>query len=171
MLPPTAATDGRDLPPPPASVESHAAETAGAESGTGSRSTGRSAKWALVGLSVVGLSYVAIVDPGRPNLVPGCAFKAVTGLDCPGCGGTRAAHALLHGDIGNAINHNVLATVAMVVTVVWLATNFVLRKFGREPIRFRMTTGWGIALAVLVGAFWILRNVPAWPLSWLGSGN
>ena len=122
-------------------------------------------------MSAVALGYVAVIDPNKPNLVPGCAFKALTGLDCPGCGGTRAVHALLHGDIANAINHNVLAVIAIVVGVIWLAWNSIAPRFGRSRIRFTLTTRWGIGLVIAVSAFWLLRNLPIEPLSWFGSGN
>lgn len=159
MLPPAATDEGGGLPSPPASPT------------TGGRGLSTSAKWSLAGLSALGLSYVAIVDPNRPNLVPACAFRALTGVDCPGCGGTRAVHALLHGDVGNALNHNALATVAILMGIVWVVVSFIRRRLGREPLRVSMTPGWGIALVVVVGAFWLLRNLPVFPLSWLGSGN
>ncbi len=43
------------------------------------------------GILLAGCVTLAVVDPtGGP---PICPFKAVTGFDCPGCGGTRALHA------------------------------------------------------------------------------
>ena len=139
---------------------------------TGPRRAGsRSAKWALGGLAVAGLAYVAAVDPNQPNLVPACAFKALTGLDCPGCGGTRAVHALLHGDVGNALNHNVLVTAVVAIGLVWVLANLVRRRLGRPPLRFSLTLPWAIALMAVIAAFWIVRNLPWSPLSWLGSGN
>lgn len=38
--------------------------------------------------------------------MPKCAFKAITGWDCPGCGSQRAAHALLHGQYAQAWRAN-----------------------------------------------------------------
>ena len=52
-------------------------------------------------------SALAVVDP--TDGPPICPFKAVTGLDCPGCGGTRAAHQLFTGHLGAAADLNVLA--------------------------------------------------------------
>lgn len=40
--------------------------------------------------------------------IPICSFYLVTGFRCPGCGGLRAAHALLHGDIAGAWKYNPL---------------------------------------------------------------
>lgn len=163
MLPTAATGSGEELPPPPAP----AAQIGPAKG----RTSSRSAKWALAGLSVVGLSYVAIVDPNRPNLVPACAFRAITGVDCPGCGGTRAVHALLHGDIGSALNHNVLVTVAVFVGLLWIVVNFIRSRLGRQPLRVALTPRWAIALVVVITAFWIVRVLPWFPFSWLGSGN
>ncbi len=38
-----------------------------------------------------------------------CPFKMITGLPCPGCGGMRAAWALLHGDVSDALWMNPLS--------------------------------------------------------------
>ena len=45
---------------------------------------------------------VLAIDPFRADL-PDCPFRAVTGWHCPGCGSTRAAYLLLHGDIAGAM--------------------------------------------------------------------
>lgn len=37
------------------------------------------------------------------KLSPGCVFRRITGLACPGCGSTRAIRAFIEGDIGGAI--------------------------------------------------------------------
>ena len=38
-----------------------------------------------------------------------CPFYELTGLYCPGCGSGRAARALLRGDLGACLGHNLLA--------------------------------------------------------------
>jgi len=45
--------------------------------------------------------------------IPGCFFHKMTGLPCPLCGGTRAASALLHGDITRALALNPLSLFAV----------------------------------------------------------
>jgi hypothetical protein len=44
-----------------------------------------------------------------------CPFRAVTGWDCPLCGGTRMGDALLHGDVSEAFGFNPLALVGLLV--------------------------------------------------------
>jgi hypothetical protein len=44
-----------------------------------------------------------------------CPFRAVTGWDCPLCGGTRMGDALLHGDVSAAFGFNPLALIGLLV--------------------------------------------------------
>ena len=71
-------------------------------------------EFALLGF-VLGLYYLHI--PWR------CPFKMLTGLPCPGCGGTRALVELLHGRFTEALWLNpvsVLVIVFAVIAPVWL---------------------------------------------------
>src|SRR5262245_59462168 len=54
---------------------------------------------AVGGLALTSCIYVAIVDPNTQSssFYPACTFKQLTGLDCPGCGLTRAMHSLMTG--------------------------------------------------------------------------
>ena len=45
---------------------------------------------------------------------PLCPLHAVTGLPCPTCGSTRAASALVHGDLAAAVAWNPLMTLVMI---------------------------------------------------------
>jgi len=42
------------------------------------------------------------------GLISGCPLHRFTGLYCAGCGGTRAIHALLHGDLVGSFRMNAL---------------------------------------------------------------
>ena len=56
--------------------------------------------------------------------LPRCPVNAHLGLDCPGCGTTRALTALTRGDVPAAFDHNLLAMAALplvVVAFVWWA--------------------------------------------------
>ena len=122
---------------------------------------------ATVGLAVVTL--LAFVDPEvRTRWSPGCPFRAATGLDCPGCGATRAMYALLSGDPLTAANHNVMLLVAL-PWLAWAYVRWTLVRVGKMIAypRVRPAAAWTIT--GLVASFALVRNVPLWPLSWLGS--
>ena len=57
-------------------------------------------------LLLAALALLLFVDPADSVWMPKCPIKLLTGLDCPGCGGQRAAHALLHGDVVAALRYN-----------------------------------------------------------------
>jgi hypothetical protein len=61
----------------------------------------------VVLLAVVGAGLLWWFDPAEMHL-PLCTFHRLTGLDCPGCGATRATHELLHGRIQAAWRENAL---------------------------------------------------------------
>jgi hypothetical protein len=106
--------------------------------------------------------------PAGLSWYPGCLFHKVTGLHCPGCGMTRAAYATLHGDLGRAFRMNPVGMVLLPVGMMALALESV-GWIRNRPSRFHLNVGpkgaW--ALAWLVIAFWILRNIPVWPFTLL----
>src|SRR4051812_33540396 len=76
--------------------------------------------WWISSLVVVGAVVVYAFDPATHQLLPPCPLHALTGLYCPGCGATRAAHQLLHGHVAAAFNLNPLVFVAVpVVLFLW----------------------------------------------------
>jgi len=63
--------------------------------------------WGL--LALAGLAAAALLfffNPADYAFYPRCPLHAVTGLDCPVCGGLRAAHLLLHGQVRAAFALN-----------------------------------------------------------------
>ncbi|HZJ26582.1 MAG TPA: DUF2752 domain-containing protein [Acidimicrobiia bacterium] len=120
-------------------------------------------------LLAAGCAAVAVVDPTDGPTI--CPFKAATGLDCPGCGGTRAAHALFRGDLLAAASYNVLALVA-IPFILWGTFAWLTRAFGGRTIRtyapsLPVTL---VALGVLL-SFWVVRNLSMAPFDWLYSGT
>lgn len=108
---------------------------------------------------------IGVMDPVHRH-VPLCPLKAVTGLDCPFCGGLRAVWSLLHGRIGEAADHNLLFTVAAPFLVAGWVWWLVAASTGRpKPTVPRWVTPVFLVVAVV---FTVLRNLPAF--AWLGSG-
>ncbi len=123
---------------------------------------------ALLGCMGLAFTYVLMNDPSdnqRDPLGP-CAFKAVTGLDCPGCGGTRMVWYLLHGDLVQAGRHHLMAFLAApVLAWAYLAWGM-KRAFGLSlPTRRIPPVVWG-GFLVATGLFAVLRNLPWEPFSW-----
>jgi hypothetical protein len=139
---------------------------------TDTRSRGRRLVAPLGTLAACGaaLAYVAAVDPNQPGHYPLCPTRALFGVDCPGCGLMRATHDLVTGNIGGALDHNVLV-VALVplAIVVWL--RWLLRSWrGVSPqvtyAQFHRRNVVLVASLVVILAFGVVRNF----VPYLGSG-
>lgn len=70
--------------------------------------------WGGVGLGVVVLSPLL---SRLTSLLPPCPMKWLTGLPCPGCGTGRAARALAHVNVLDALRLNPLTAVGMLALV------------------------------------------------------
>lgn len=97
--------------------------------------------------------------------LPACPFKALTGLDCPGCGSGRALAALTHGEVVTALDHNLVLPFLAPLVIVSLTG----ASLGRTPLLSRR--GWARAILLLVAGFWALRLLPFDALSYLDSGT
>lgn len=122
---------------------------------------------ALVGFAGVGLVLAANPASESGMWLPPCPFNAVTGLDCPGCGGTRVVGSLLHGDLPSALGYNALA-VLLVPFFLWLWGAWVAGRW--RGTRFRTWGSWRYAPFALLGlvAVWtVVRNLPFPPFTQL----
>ena len=103
--------------------------------------------------------YTFVRNPFVAGAFPMCPLYAATGVYCPGCGGLRAAHELMHGHFIEALSLNALVVlgvipVALVALVWWLGA--ASGRNWRAP-QLSRAVGWAIAGTVL--AFSVLRNV------------
>jgi hypothetical protein len=108
----------------------------------------------LGGIGVIGGWVLYTFPPVTAGFYPQCLFHQLTGLDCPGCGTTRALHALLHGRVLEALRFNPFLFAGMLVGAI------AMPSFMRgETPRFLYTRwfGWG-SVAVVIG-WWIGRNL------------
>lgn len=74
------------------------------------RSEERQLAW-IWGMSAVSAVLLAPLWPRLLPLLPRCAFHRLTGHPCPTCGTTRAALALVHGHVIDAISYNPLIVI------------------------------------------------------------
>jgi hypothetical protein len=99
-------------------------------------------------------------NPSQYGFYPVCLFHKVTGLNCPGCGGTRAAYQLLHGHLLLALRDNAL----FVLTLAALAGRgawFAVRKLRQQPAALGVSPKMLWAYLVFIVAFSLLRNLPS----------
>jgi len=97
------------------------------------------------------------------RLLPACAFRRITGLYCPGCGGTRCTKHLLNGDLPGALAMNPVIVVLFLVaaSIIGIA---VVREWKGRPDAFPLIPGWlAWTLTVMVVGFALARNLPWWP--------
>src|ERR1017187_4496205 len=82
----------------------------------------------VLGATAIGMgAMVFFFNPSTHGFYPVCMFHSLTGLNCPGCGATRALYALLHGKVRLAVKDNVLFVVLLAVLTIWSA-RFAFRK-------------------------------------------
>jgi hypothetical protein len=123
----------------------------------------------LIALAPLGCVLLYARDPAHGHLYPPCPFHAMTGLDCPGCGTLRALHQLSHGHVGTAFGLNPLSVVALPFLGYAFASSVISLARGRglPELRLRGRLAW--VVPIVVGAFWIARNIPWPPLHWMSA--
>ena len=120
----------------------------------------------VIGGLVVLLAAVVLYQhgPSSAGWFPGCLFHRLTGLECPGCGMTRATYAALHGRFGEALRFNPLGMI-VVPALVGLVGMQIPAWLRGEAQAFRFRVGpcgcWWLVGVVL--GYWVLRNLPVWP--------
>lgn len=123
---------------------------------------------AVLGCAGAAMGYTLWVNPtgGDVNAPTTCLVKLTTGLDCPGCGGTRAAWYLLHGDVAAASRHHLVFVFAvpfiLYMYLAWagkLAFGWKLPQLQIGPKTVAIFLGaWGL--------FMVLRNLPWAPFTY-----
>lgn len=112
--------------------------------------------------------YTAFVDPNESSAYPQCPLRLVTGVDCAMCGGFRATHALLGGDVVRAARQNLLV-VLLAPFALWAVAQWFAAQWGRRlpgpPVRRWMAP----ALLVAAIVFTVVRNLDWGPGPWLHS--
>uniref|UniRef100_UPI004056F5A2 DUF2752 domain-containing protein n=1 Tax=Acetatifactor sp. TaxID=1872090 RepID=UPI004056F5A2 len=114
----------------------------------------------LWGIALGGIGIVLYFAVIRDFLPPAsCVFLKMFGLYCPGCGGTRAVEALLHGRILESLWYHPVVLYTVIVFGGFMLTN-TLRRIPNSPVK-----GWKFHVWHLYGALviiflnWILKNI------------
>jgi hypothetical protein len=119
------------------------------------------------GIILAGAIVLYRFDPVTSNIYPSSPFKALTGLFCPGCGTLRGLHQLLQGNFWSALDYNplmVLSLPFLIYSYLGYATKILIGRSLPTPF---LPSKWIWLLLKVIVAFWILRNIPVAPFSWL----
>jgi hypothetical protein len=107
-------------------------------------------------------------DPAQNGFYPRCQFYSLTGLQCPGCGGLRAVHALLHGQVAEAWRLNALLVAGLPAALTFAGWHWFERRHGPGTFR-KLSLAWVWVFVAMVIVFGIVRNLPATAFSWMTS--
>jgi len=119
-------------------------------------------------IAATGFFYIYNFNPAiQRNLFFACPLNQATGLYCPGCGNTRALHALVHLDFIGMLNYNFLFPFVFIILGWLFAGEYLNLLMGRRILWLpkRVPAILIILFCFVVIAFVILRNIPIYPFT------
>jgi hypothetical protein len=125
---------------------------------------------AFVVLATSGVVLLRLFDPAHSLIFPPCPLRYFTGLYCPGCGSLRAMHALLHGDLRQALAMNSLTVILLPFIGYGLVSEMYWHLWGRPLVGTKLPANWIWTLFAVIVLFGIARNLPFHPFDLLAPG-
>lgn len=117
-----------------------------------------------MGLATAALAAAAALHVRDPHVGGSwgfCPLNAISGLDCPGCGGLRAVHDLTNLDVLSAASSNLLLVLMVpMAAVLWLRW-IRLAWTGEVRAPMRVPTPVVVTLLGVLMVFAVVRNLPA----------
>jgi hypothetical protein len=107
-----------------------------------------------------GLLAFYLFDPATSGGFWVCPFHRLTGWYCPGCGGQRALHELLHGHFAAAFRLNPFAVLVFLPVAGYAYAAYALRVLGIARFPGAAVRNWqAIVLLAAMILFGVVRNV------------
>jgi len=108
------------------------------------------------------ISVLWTFEPTDQSRYPKCVLHSLTGLHCPGCGATRALHAMVHGRFVDAIRFNPLLIIGG-TPILWLLLRQHLQMRNGRPV----SSGFAWTMFWILSFYFVARNLPTPKTSWL----
>ncbi len=103
------------------------------------------------------LEYVIIPNMGYIN--PQCVMLTLTGIYCPGCGGTRALECLFHGEILQSIWYHPLVIYSVIIYLIFMITHTLERLHVGSVKGIHFRPGYLYWALTIVVVNFIVKNI------------
>ena len=115
--------------------------------------------WCIIGTLLLLVLFIKATNIQLSKYLFPCVLHSLTGLYCPGCGGTRAVVFLLHGDFLHSLVYHPFVPYAFVLCT-WFMISQTIERLSKGRLRigmhFREVFLW-IARAIIIINF-IVKN-------------
>ena len=115
-------------------------------------------KAAIMGYGMIGKRLERVARLIWPWRFP-CLFKLLTGLNCPGCGGTRALIALLRGKLFLSFLYHPFVPYCALVALLLLGSHAVSRMTGNKKYRLRFDERYTYVGIAIVAVNFLVKNL------------
>lgn len=88
-----------------------------------------------------------------------CVFHMVTGLYCPGCGGTRAVKYLLHGQVLMSLRYHPIVLYGVLVAAAELVSWLAARRTRRQEFFLGHIEQFSYVGVAIAAVNWLVKNV------------
>lgn len=113
----------------------------------------------FLGLLLMALGVILAYFLFKAGISIPCIFNKITGLQCPGCGNTRAAISILQGDFAAAFKYNALFPLEFFY-LVWVFCIASISYIKGKRFNYDPPCQWfDIAVLVIITAWGVIRNV------------
>ena len=110
--------------------------------------------WCIIGTLLLLVLFIKATNIQLSKYLFPCVLHSLTGLYCPGCGGTRAVAFLLHGDFLHSLVYHPFVPYAFVLCT-WFMISQTIERLSKGRLRigmhFREAFLW-IALAIIIAS-------------------
>lgn len=113
----------------------------------------------IIFITAVSILTLYLLNPAEYTYHPPCYLYLITGKLCPGCGGMRGMHHLLHGRFLDALHFNLMLLFAVPIGLYYLLSQFSILFFDKAFPDIISKKYIFYPILVIALLYWILRNI------------